>query len=190
MKERVQMSIGEAERLSVMKQIDKKILTIEKASEELGISTRQTKRIRKRYLEHGEEGLISRKRGMSSNRKIPAEKRQKIINLLKTTYINFGPTLASEYLEEREQLTVSEETLRTWMTQEGLWEIKRKKESRVYQRRPRRSRFGELLQGDGSPHDWFEGRGGKCSFYCSLLTMQQGKQQQHGLNPQKQQRDI
>jgi hypothetical protein len=87
MKERVQMSIGEAERLSVMKQIDKKILTIEKASEELGISTRQTKRIRKRYLEHGEEGLISRKRGMSSNRKIPAEKRQKIINLLKTTYI-------------------------------------------------------------------------------------------------------
>jgi transposase len=163
MKERVEMSIGEAERLSIMMQIDKKILTINKASEELGVSLRQAKRIRKRFLEEGEEGLVSRKRGRPSNRKIPEEKREEIINLLKTRYVNFGPTLASEYLKGREQITVSEETLRKWMTQEGLWKPKRKREGKVYQRRERRSRFGELLQGDGSPDDWFEGRGEKCS---------------------------
>jgi Helix-turn-helix domain len=70
MKEKVEMSIGEAERLSIMRQIDKKILTIRKGGEELGLSTRQIKRIRKRYLAEGEKGLISQKRGKESNRKI------------------------------------------------------------------------------------------------------------------------
>jgi tRNA U34 2-thiouridine synthase MnmA/TrmU len=67
MKEKVVMSIQEAERLGIMRQIDKKILTVKKASEELGICLRQAKRIRKRYLEEGEQGLISKKRGKKSN---------------------------------------------------------------------------------------------------------------------------
>ena len=101
MKENVQMSIKEAERLGVMKQIDKKILTLRKASEELGISERQTKRIRKRYLKDGAKGLISLKRGMEGNRKTPEKIRNKTISLLKTKYVDFGPTLASEKLQER-----------------------------------------------------------------------------------------
>ncbi|MBF5060093.1 hypothetical protein NEPTK9_001620 [Candidatus Neptunochlamydia vexilliferae] len=78
------MSVKEAERLSVMKQIDKKILTIEKASEELGVSIRQTKRIRRRYREQGEIGLISLKRGKPSNRKIDKSLKEKILCLVKT----------------------------------------------------------------------------------------------------------
>jgi hypothetical protein len=93
MKENVQMSINE--RLSAMKQIDKKVLTIRRASEELGISLRQTKRIRKRYLEKGKTGLISQKRGMVSNRKIANEIRNNAVKLMTTRYLNFGPTLAS-----------------------------------------------------------------------------------------------
>ena len=58
---------------------------------------------------------------------------------------------------------MSEETVRKWMIEEGSWETKKRKEVRMYQRRERRSRFGELLQGDGSPHDWFEGRSGRCT---------------------------
>lgn len=162
-KENVRMSIGEAERLCIMRQIDKKILTIRQASEQLGISPRQTKRIRKRYLQDGVVGLISRKRDKPSNRKIPDEVRRRAMELLRTVYTGFGPTLAGETLKKRDQLEVSAETLRKWMKEEGIWKAKKRREGRVYQRRQRRSRFGELLQGDGSPHDWFEGRSGKCT---------------------------
>jgi len=156
MKEKIKMSIKEADRLGVMRRIDKKILTIKKASEELGISERQTKRVRQRYLKEGVKGLISLKRGKESNRKIPEKIRNKVISLLKTKYLGFGATFASEKLKERNKIIVSIETVRKWLIEEELWKPKRKKEQRVYQRRTRRSRFGELLQGDGSPHDWFE----------------------------------
>lgn len=162
-KENLRMSIKEAEYLGVMRQIDKKKLTVRQGSEQLGISLRQTKRIRKRYLVEGEPGLISRKRNKPSNRKIPDEVRSRIVELLKTKYVGFGPTLAGEMLEKRDNLKVSAETLRKWMKEEGIWEAKRRKERKVYHRRQRRSRFGELLQGDGSSHDWFEGRGEKCT---------------------------
>ena len=163
MKEKLQMSIKEAERLGVMRQIDKKTLTIKRASEELALSSRQVKRIRKRYLEKGEAGLISQKRGKGSNRKIADEIRKRVILLMKTKYLDFGPTLAAEKLKEREKIQLSAETVRKWLIEEGLWKTKKRREKRVYQRRTRRSRFGELLQGDGSPHDWFEGRSGKCT---------------------------
>jgi hypothetical protein len=82
---------------------------------------------------------------------------------MRTKYVDFGPTLASEKLESLDREKVSSETLRKWLIEEELWKPKRKKEQRIYPRRTRRSRFGELLQGDGSPHDWFEGRGEKCT---------------------------
>ena len=157
------MSIQEAERLGLMRQIDKKKLTIKKASEELGLSLRQAKRIRKRYLEQGEGGLVSQKRGKKSNRKTPEELRSYIIELLKTKHLGFGATLASKKLEEREGIKISDETLRTWLIEENLWKAKKKIKTRAYQRRVRRSRFGEMLQGDGSLHDWFEGRSEKCT---------------------------
>jgi transposase len=120
MKENQQMSIKEAERLGVMQRVDKKILTIKKASEELGISERQTKRIRKRYLKDGAKGLISLKRGRISNRKIAEPIQNKILALLKTKYLGFGPTLASEKLKERNQITISSETLRRWLIEANL----------------------------------------------------------------------
>lgn len=162
-KEKLRMSIGEAERLGVMRQIDRKIITIKQGSEQLGISLRQTKRIRKRYKQKGEAGLVSQKRNRPSNRKIPEEVRSHAIELLKTKYVGFGPTLAGETLEKRDALKVSAETLRKWMKEEGIWIAKKRKERKIHQRRLRRSRFGELLQGDGSPHDWFEGRGERCT---------------------------
>lgn len=162
-KESLRMSIKEAERLGVMRQIDKKKLSIRQGSEQLGISIRQTKRIRKRYLNEGEAGLVSRKRNKPSNRKIPENVRSQMVGLLKMKYVDFGPTLAKEMLSKHDNLKVSVETLRKWMKEEGVWKAKKRKDRKVYQRRQRRSRFGELLQGDGSPHDWFEGRGARCT---------------------------
>lgn len=161
--EEIKMTIKEADRLGMMRQIDKKKLTVKQASEQLGVSLRQAKRIRKRYLFYGEQGLISRRRGAPSGNKIAEEIRHKIMSLVREKYVDFGPTLASEKLKERDKMVLSEETLRKWMIEDGLWKAKRKKVGKVYQRRTRRSRYGEMLQGDGSPHDWLEGRGPRCN---------------------------
>ena len=158
------MSFKEANRLSIMRQIDKKILTLRKASEELGVSERQIKRIRKRYLSEGESGLISKHRGKISPNRIDARLKCNVIKILKREeYAGFGPTLAKEKLSLRHGYSLSDETIRKWMIEEGLWEAKIQKSRKVYQRRIRRARFGELLQGDGSRHAWFEARGEKCT---------------------------
>jgi DNA-binding Lrp family transcriptional regulator len=158
------MTVSEANRLSIMRQIDKKILTIRKASEELGVSERQAKRIRKRYLIGGEAGLLSRHRGKVSPNRIDSRFKVSVIRLLKSErYAGFGPTFAQEKLRELQGYRVSDETLRKWMIEEGLWETKARRERKIHQRRVRRARFGELLQGDGSPHAWFEERGPTCS---------------------------
>ena len=163
MKETLKMTMKEAERLSVMRQVVEKNLTIRKASEELGLSLRQTKRIKKRYKEKGAEGLISLKRGKVSNRKIAQETKEKAMSLIKEKYPDFGPTLASEKLDGEEGIKISAETVRKYLIEEGLWKVKRKKEKKVYQRRKRRSRFGQLVQGDRPSHDWFERRGERCT---------------------------
>lgn len=160
--ETLRMSVKEAGRLGIMRRMDKKDLTTRKAGEELGISLKQLRRIRKRYLIEGAAGLLSKKRGQVSSNKTPEKFRSKVMNLLQEKYIDFGPTLAREKLLERDKLQLSRETLRKWMIEDGLWTSKKKKDKRIYQRRPRRSQFGALLQGDGSHHAWFEERGEKC----------------------------
>lgn len=156
------MSIKEAIRLGIMRQMDKKYFTTKRAAEELGMSLKQLRRVRTRYLAEGKAGLISKKRGQVSGNKIPEKIRDKVMSLVRAKYIDFGPTLAHEKLQERHRIQISRETLRNWMSQEGIWVSRRKKEKRVYQRRLRRSQFGALLQGDGSHHKWFEERGEKC----------------------------
>ena len=107
-------------------------------------------------------GLISRRIGQPNTKRIASHIPNKVIGLIRKKYPDFGPTLAGEKLIERHQIKLSSETLRKWMIEEGIWVSKRKKEKKIHQRRARRSRFGEMLQGDGSPHDWFEGRSDKC----------------------------
>ena len=158
------MSIEEASRLSVMKQIDKKMLSVRKASEELGVSLRQARRIRRRYILHGEIGLISKHQGkISPNRADPRLKSEVLTILRREEYTGFGPTFAQEKLRQRHGICLSDETLRKWMLESGLWEAKKRRVRKVYQRRVRRGRFGELLQGDGSRHAWFEDRGEMCT---------------------------
>lgn len=158
------MSIKEANRLDVMRQIDRKILSLRKASEDLGVSIRQAKRIRKRYLAEGEKGLMSRHRGKVSPNRIERKLKEAVVKILnREEYTEFGPTLMKEKLRQRHGYYLSEETLRKWMIETGLWVAKKGKTQKVYQRRIRRARFGELLQGDGSRHAWFEERGEECT---------------------------
>lgn len=157
------MSIKEADRLGVMRQLDAKSISLRRASEILRVSLRQVKRIRKRYLLQGETGVVSKKRGRKSPNRTPEHLKERAFHLLKTHYADFGPTFAQEKLTELHGIILSRETIRKWLIEIGLRTFSKRKQKRTYQRRTRRSRFGEMLQGDGSPHDWFEGRGDKCS---------------------------
>jgi hypothetical protein len=158
------MSTKEARRFGIMQQVDKKVLTLREASDELGLSLRQIKRVRKRYRLEGPEGLISRHVGKMSPNRINPKIQSEVMGILRSEeYEGFGPTFARDKIEERQGLCLSSETIRKWMLKEGLWISKKKKQGKAYPRRQRRGRFGDLLQGDASRHAWFEDRGPECT---------------------------
>ena len=148
-------------RLHIVKKILEKGIRQVEAAEILGLSLRQVRRIVKRVRGEGDQGIIHKSRGRASTRRIPQDQRDKIIGLYRSQYWDFGPTLASEKLEERDHLRVSDETLRGWLLASGDWQ-KRRKTRRHRRWRERKGHRGEMVQMDGSHHDWFEGRGPEC----------------------------
>ena len=132
-------------------------------AEILGISVRQVKRIFKKYKKHGIAALISKKRGQKGNRSLAESLKDLALAYIREKYRDFGPLLAHEKLIEVHKLKISLTVVRKLMIQDGLWNPERKQRKRVYQLRERRPREGELVQIDGSPHDWFEGRAPKCT---------------------------
>jgi transposase len=157
------MSAAELTRLEIVHRLETKMLTQSEAAEILGLSVRQIKRIWRCYRRHGAAGLISKKRGKPSNNRLKPGTIQQALALLYRHYYDFGPTLAHEKLTERHHLKLSNETVRKLMIAEGLWKPKKAKKAVVHQMRERRACFGELVQIDGSPHDWFEGRSPACT---------------------------
>lgn len=149
-------------RLEILEDLKSGQLDRAKAAKLMGVSLRQLDRIRASYAKGGLSSLAHGNRGRPSNRAMPAEREAEILRVVGESYRDFGPTLASEKLLELHGLRVSVEKLRQMMIAEGLWKGKKRHKQRVHQRRVRRSRRGELVQGDASPHDWFEGRGPRC----------------------------
>ena len=160
------MTLKEANRLHVMRLVEKKQITLKRASEQINLSLRQTLRIWMSFKKEDLKGLISKKRGVSPPNKISIETREKIAQNLHAKYTDFGPTFAAEKLGENENIHVSREFIRQLMITENLWKPKKKKLNKIYQRRNRRSRYGELIQIDGSYEYWFEDRDEKC---CLLV---------------------
>jgi transposase len=152
------MSSGELRRVEVMGRVKAKGLKLKEAAEWMQISYRQAKRVWKRYREGGARALQHGSCGRSSNRAKPAELRAKVLKRVRERYEGFGPTLASEHLREDDQLRVHAETLRRWMKEEGISHRQRKRKP-YRKRRERKRHFGELVQMDGSFHDWLEERG-------------------------------
>ncbi len=140
--------------------------TLAAAAVELGVSYRQAERIYKRYKEGGDEALIHGNTGKQSNHKTDKKLVEKALELYQTYYYDFGPTFAAEKMGERDKVFIGVSTLRRAMIEAGLWE-KARNHIQYRSRRTPRKRFGELVQFDGSPHDWFEGRRGK----CCLITL-------------------
>lgn len=151
----------ELRHLYVIRRVLEREITQREASEVLSLSSRQIRRIVRRVRQEGDKGVIHKSRGQPSNRRIRDEVRDKVIQLYRSHYWDFGPTLASEKLRERDQMRVNGETLRLWLMESGDWKKRRKR--RGHRRwRQRKHHFGEMVQIDGSHHDWFEGRGPWC----------------------------
>jgi len=167
MKGHLLMSVKERQRLLVVERVTRDEMTIDEASRSLGLTYRQVQRLLSRFRTEGDVGLVHRARGQPSSRRKPADFRASVLKLYKEQYPDFGPTLAAETMAHRDQVLVNPETLRLWLIQEGLWQARKQRlKHRTW--RPRKACFGELVQLDGSVHDWFEERGARC-FLMSMV---------------------
>lgn len=154
------MSQEERDWLEWLKRARDKKMTQRDAAKRMGVSERWVRKLLKRMKREGDRVVVHGLRGRVSNRKIAAEVHAQAIEIVKQPdWHDFGPTFASEQLEKRYGIELSDETIRRWMIEAGLWKSRRRKIEEVHCWRPRRSGFGELVQWDTSEHDWLEGRG-------------------------------
>jgi transposase len=147
-------------RVHILEKILKKEMKIKDAALILNLSREYVSRLLAKFKKGGIPALVLKEK--PGRPPFDPHKRAEIIELMKKNYFDFGPTFASEKLEELHGLKVSRETLRKWLILDGLWNAKKSKKARIHQSRLPRACFGELVQVDGSLHDWFEGRAPKC----------------------------
>lgn len=156
----LQMNVKELKRCWLIRKAIEKRITQRKAARLIGLTERQTRRLVRRFRDEKEKGLIHRLRGKPSNRRYPQVLKRKVLRIYEKHYEGFGPTLAQEKLRERERIQINRETLRQWLIEGKFWE--RRRARRVHRQwRERKASFGEMVQMDGSHHDWLEGRGPK-----------------------------
>jgi transposase-like protein len=155
----LQMSRKERRRLVVLSQVQEGKISLAKAAELLRLSYRQMKRVWSRHQREGDAGVVHRSRGRRSNRQSTPNVKAKALRLYRKKYDDYGVTLAAECLAEEDKLQVPVSTLRRWLLEANLWERRRTRKPHR-RRRARKEHIGELVQMDGSYHDWFEGRRG------------------------------
>jgi transposase len=155
------MSGKERIRLEAFGRVKRKELTVVEAAELAGLSVRQARRAWKRFKAEGDAGLVHRLRGRAGNRRLADETRERVVKIHQERYADFGPTLACEKLAGEHELAVSPDTLVSLLKERGLW-VRRRRRGRHRKRRERRACLGSMIQMDGSHHDWFEGRAGRC----------------------------
>jgi len=161
MEQTLTMSNREIDRLKVVNNVMIGRLTWNEAGAQLDLSDRQVGRLCDSVRKKGNAGIIHGLRGKPSNNQLQPGLLEKAMELVKSKYSDFGPTFANEKLWEIHKLRLSTPTLSCAMTKEGLWKPRKNKPTHR-DWRPRRFCVGELVQLDGSDHDWFEGRGPRC----------------------------
>jgi hypothetical protein len=159
----IMASAKELKRLHIVKMLFEKKIGQKEAAGLLDLSTRQVRRIAERIKLEGNKAIVHKLRGKSSNRKKSLILKEKVLDLYRAKYHDFGPTFAAEKLSDLDKINICDETLRLWLIEAGLHKKRRKpRPHRLY--RQRKHSFGEMLQVDGSDHDWFEDRGSKACF--------------------------
>ena len=160
-KDIVLMSTKELKRVPVIHNLLNRQLSQIEAANSLGLSTRQIRRITQRIRQNGNLALTHRSRGRPSNRAMPERLKSKILYLCNTRYKGFNPTFAAEKLFEIDKIGIHPDTLRKWFISKDI-PYKRRKARKHRCWRPRKESFGQMVQLDGSHHDWLEGRGPWC----------------------------
>ena len=168
MKECISMDTKERERLKVLSRLAEGGLSRRIAAQQLQVSERQLRRLVRIYEKEGDKGLISKHRGKQSNNQVEEQTKKNALELIRVNYSDFGPTLAHEKLKELHRIKISKSTIRLLMIENKIWQPRRGKVKKVHKCRQRRECFGELIQMDGSYHDWFEGRAPQC---CLLVLI-------------------
>jgi len=155
------MSRKERDRLTIMTRVKQGLLPLVVAAGLMGLGYRQAKRVWRRFQRQGDAGLVHRLRGAPSLRRHAPELRARVLVRYAERYPDFGPTLAAEYLAREDRLVVDHETLRRWLIAAGKRVVRRRRQKHR-QWRERKPCFGQMVQLDGSQHDWFEGRRASC----------------------------
>lgn len=155
----ITMSQKEVKKYDIIKKVINRELNGPAAANLLNLTVRHIRRLKRKVNQNGIKGLIHGNRGRIGNRRIPDKERQEIAGLLREHYHDFGPTLASEKLDERHELKRDKGTIRSIMISEGLWQPRRKKKEKYREWRQRKASEGEMIQYDGSYEHWFENRG-------------------------------
>ncbi|MCP4021938.1 MAG: ISNCY family transposase [Desulfobacteraceae bacterium] len=160
-KDMIMMRSRELKRLQIIRKALDGEINQQEAAEVLRVSDRQVRRIVKRVRQEGERGVIHRSRGRKGKHRINERIRKKVLESYRRVYQGFGPTLAAEKMLEREKIKICDETLRLWLIEEDLWQVKRRHRVKKREWRQRKGHVGEMVQMDGSHHDWLEDRGPK-----------------------------
>ena len=170
-KQLITMTKKEAQRYDIIKNLINKKINGTQAAKQLNLSIRQTKRLKKEVKKEGIKGVIHKNRGRESNRRLPNDLKDKIVNIIKEKYSDFTSQLTYEKLEEDHNIKVSYSTIRQIRLNENLSLAKKRKQNKkYYSQRPRKDYYGEMQQFDGSYHNWLEGRD-KEKEHCLLLAV-------------------
>jgi len=161
--ELITMSKKELERSEIFAKIKDKRLKQYEAANILGITLRHVERLFAAYKKTGAMALVSKKRGRPAPNRIADSVKDAVVSKIKAYYYDFGPTLASEKLKERDDIDLSTETVRQIMIENEIWTTRLQRMKRSFQPRNRREAEGELVQIDGSDHEWFEARAPRCN---------------------------
>lgn len=154
------------ERVAIITNLTTGIITQKVAALQLNLSTRQIRRMKKKYTSEGAIGLLHQNQGRPNSQKKSPEIENQVINWIKENGADFGATFAQEKIKEYLKIDLSVGTIRTWLIRHKMLHIRRKPNRQQFERRQRKAYFGLMLQVDGSRHDWFEGR----AEWCTLLT--------------------
>ena len=166
MKGTIRVSDKEVHRARVLDQVIDRHMTLKRASELMGVTYRQAKRLKERYSQGSLAGLVHKSRGRPAGNSLAEEIRTQIVSLRQQKYADFNDTHFTEMLHEVEKIDVSRETVRKVLRQTGIAAKRQRKPPKHRSRRERRSQPGIMIQWDGSPHRWL----GPDQPPCCLMT--------------------
>jgi hypothetical protein len=155
---RVTFAMRDLDRLKCIQAVVDRDLKPHRAAERLGLTSRQVRRLARRYAAASPVGLISKRFSRPSNNRLDDDMADRVIKLLRSTYADFGPTLATEKLRTKHGIDLAKETVRRLQIAVGLWVPRKLRPPKIQQPRLRRACIG-----NGCEHHGIEDRGPACT---------------------------